>query len=421
MKKLVTLLCLCASLSASSQERDTLMTNGFWDNWYVQFGMDMSLQNPYGYDFSKVFPNGKTFGIDVAAGKWFTPLLGTKVKLKWENGIPLFENHHANWLAPFNQPGVNMDKGGYIALYGDLQFNLHNLFGEYKPERAWNAILHPRAGAVYNFGATDGSPLLGLGIENTYRLSDRWSLYLDLAYNMTSSAVAPQAYTGVGNGSNGYFDIEIGAQVDLGKKDELRTKREGLRKMDKPFWSGWFLQAGIDMTLQNPYGSNFFAHVFPDGKSFGLDVAVGKWFTSEVAVRGKLNWENGLIENKSIKWVPPVDNPRDNYKKHGYLVATLDVLFNLHNLIAGYDDNRKWNMCIYPRVGVIDQFAIKATSPVLGLGIENSYRLSRTMSLYADVNYQVTTGEASVGRTGATSGSNGFFKIEMGVTYDIGK
>ena len=119
--------------------------------------------------------------------------------------------------------------------------------------------------------------------------------------------------------------------------------------------------------------------------------------------------------------MPPVDNPRENYKKHGYLVATLDVLFNLHNLIVGYDDNRKWNMCIYPRVGVIDQFAIKATSPVLGMGIENSYRLSSAMSLYADVNYQVTTSEASAGRTGANSGSNGFFRIEMGVTYDIGK
>ena len=29
-------------------------------------GLDMSLQNPYGHDFfGGVFPNGKTFGVDV--------------------------------------------------------------------------------------------------------------------------------------------------------------------------------------------------------------------------------------------------------------------------------------------------------------------------------------------------------------------
>ena len=44
-----------------------------WDNWYVQLGLDMSLQNPYGYDLAKVFPNGKTFGVNAAIGRWFTP------------------------------------------------------------------------------------------------------------------------------------------------------------------------------------------------------------------------------------------------------------------------------------------------------------------------------------------------------------
>lgn len=408
------------ALSGKAQEREELVTCGFWENWYVEAGLDMSLQNPYGYDFKNVFPNGKTFGIDVGTGKWFTPLFGLKAKLNWENGIKLLENGHANWLAPFNKPGVNMDKGGYMALYCDMMLNLHNLFGQYRQERTWNAILHPRAGAVYNFGATDGSPVLGLGIENTYRLDDKWSLYMDFAYNMTSSAVAPQAYTGVGNGSNGYFDIEMGASLNLGK--------HGFRKSDGSdkkgevlipgIWSKWFVQAGLDMTLHNPYGCNF-ANVFPNGNCYGIDVAVGKWFTPEVAVRGKLNWENGLIENKSIKWVPPVDEPEKNFDKHGYVVVNVDVLLNLNNIFGTYDETRKWNICAYPRAGFIDQFAIKATSPVVGLGIENSYRLNDRLSLYADVDYQVTTSEASAGQTGANSGSNGFFKVEAGVTFDL--
>ena len=417
MKKILFIMVLGVGLmEARAQQFQTVedMREGFWDNWYLEAGMDMSLQNPYGSDFSTVFPNGKTFGIDVAAGKWFTPFFGLRGKLNWENGIRLLENGHANWLAPFYKPGENMDKGGYVALYGDLQFNLHHLFGRFDADRRWTAILYPRAGAVYNCGAGDGSPVLGAGIQNVFRLSDRWNLYLDLAYNMTSSAVAEAGNTDVDNSSNGYFDINVGVRVDLGKKGELKTKREELRRKDRPFWSDWFVQAGLDMSLQNPYGCNF-SNVFPNGKTFGLDIAVGKWFTPEVAV-----WENGLIENKSVKWVPPVESPRDNYSGGGYMVASADVLLNLHNIFGRYDENRKWTLSVYPRAGIIKQFEIGSGSPLVGAGIENQYRLTDRLGLYADVDYQVTTSESSASMTASNAGSNGFFKVELGVTYDIG-
>lgn len=407
-------LAFCAGIRAQE-----VVTNGFWDNWYVQMGMDMSLQNPYDTDFSKVFPNGKTFGMDVAVGKWFTPLFGLRGKLNWENGIKLLENGHANWLAPFYKPGENIDKGGYIALYGDLQFNLHHLFGGFDADRRWTAILYPRAGAVYNCGAGDGSPVLGAGIQNVFRLSDRWNLYLDLAYNMTSSAVAEAGSTDIDNSSNGYFDINVGVSVDLGKKAELRKKRVGLERKDRPFWSDWFVQAGLDMSLQNPYGCNF-SNVFPNGKTFGIDIAVGKWFTPEVAVRGKVNWENGLIENKSVKWVPPVENPRDNYSGGGYMVASADVLFNLHNIFGRYDEYRKWTLSVYPRAGIIKQFEIGSGSPLVGAGIENQYKLTDRLGLYADVDYQVTTSESSASVTSDNAGSNGFFKVEFGVNLSLG-
>ena len=242
-----------------------------------------------------------------------------------------------------------------------------------------------------------------------------------MAYNMTSSAVVPGAYTGVGNGTNGYFSIELGAQLSLGKQG-FAKKSDG--EGDKGsvripgIWSNWFVQAALDMSLQNPYGCNF-SEVFPNGKSYGIDVAAGKWFTPEVALRGKLNWENGLIENKHITWVPPVEEPEKNYDKHGYMVLSADVLFDLHNIIGGYEEDRKWNLMVYPKAGAIYQFAVDASSPIVGLGFENTYRLNDRLSLYADVDYQVTTSEASASMTGANSGSNGFFRIEAGLKFDL--
>lgn len=206
-----------AQAMAKGEEKYEVAVADLWDNWYVQVGLDMSLQNPCGYNFAKVFPNGKTFGVNAAVGRWFTPGLGLRGKVNWENGIPLFENGHANWLAPFDQPGVHMDRGGNLTLLGDVQFDIHNLFWGYDAERKWHLQLFPRAGVGYNFGVSKGTPILGFGIGNTYRLNSRWELYGDVAYQMTSSGFIP-AVTGTGANSNGYFEIQVGMQLNLGKR-----------------------------------------------------------------------------------------------------------------------------------------------------------------------------------------------------------
>ena len=74
---------------------NVVVADGFWRNWFVQMGLDMTLQNPYGYDMSKVFPNGKSFGLDLAVGKWFSHQVGVRGKFNWENKLPLLKNDHA--------------------------------------------------------------------------------------------------------------------------------------------------------------------------------------------------------------------------------------------------------------------------------------------------------------------------------------
>ena len=394
--------------------------NTFWQDWFLQADLDMSLQNPYGCNFSHVFPNGKTFGMDVAIGKWFTPQVGYRGKLNWENKLPLLENGHATWLAPFDQPGVNREKGGYIALYGDVLLNMHNFLGTYKPDRVWNLSVYPRIGVNYNFGVSKGSILAGAGMLNTYKLSNRWSLYCDLAYIMTGSGFvgAEVESTGTGSNSNGYFSLGVGVQYNIGKRS-ADHQADGLKYT---FWDNWFVQAGVDMSLMNPYGCNF-SKVFPKGKTFGVNVAAGKWFTPEFALRVRGQWENGLIENKHLEWVPPVDKPRDNYKGGGLGTIALEAVVNATNVIAGYQPDRKWHTNAFVRAGLISQFEIGSGSPLGGAGLEETYRLNDHLSLYASAAYQVTTSESSGGLTGmeVPKGSNGFFDIDMGVVLDLNR
>ncbi len=394
--------------------------NTFWQDWFLQADLDMSLQNPYGCNFSKVFPNGKTFGMDVAIGKWFTPQVGVRGKLNWENKLPLLENGHATWLAPFDQPGMNREKGGYIALYGDVLLNMHNFLGVYKPDRAWNLSVYPRIGVNYNFGVSKGAILAGAGILNTSKLTDRWSLYCDLAYIMTGSGFvgAEVESTGTGSNSNGYFSLGVGVQYNLGKRNTDHQADD----LKYTFWDNWFVQAGVDMGLMNPYGCNF-VQVLPKGKTFGVNVAAGKWFTPEFALRVRGQWENGLIENKHLEWVPPVDKPRDNYKGGGLGTIALEAVVNATNVIAGYQPDRKWHTNAFVRAGLISQFEIGSGSPLGGAGLEETYRLNDQLSLFASATYQVTTSESSGGMTGmeVAKGSNGFFDIDMGVVLDLNR
>ena len=420
----------------AGEEPRTVRTNGFWQDWFVQAGLDMTLQNPYGYDFSKVFPNGKTFGLDVAAGKWFSHQVGYRVKFNWENRLPLLKNDHANWLAPFDQPGVNRDKGGYIALYADALMNLHNLFGAYRADRTWNASLYPRIGVNYNFGVSKGALLAGVGVLNTYRLSDRWSLYGDIAYIMTGSGFVGSEKvegTGTGSNSNGYLTIGIGAQVALGKTHSpVQTtptppnsggEGESAGVLTNGIWDNWFVQVGLDMSLMNPYGCNF-SKVIPKGMTFGLNGALGKWFTPEFALRARVQWENGLIPNNGVEWLPPADDPKQNYKKGGLATIAFDAMLNLTNVAAGYDPERKWHTTGYVRAGIITQFVVGSASPLAGAGLEETYRLNDRLSLFGALGYQVSTSEGlGYGMTGmdVAAGSNGFFDIDFGIRYDLGK
>ena len=53
MRRLTLLLmfCLCLTGMKAQGKQEVFYVNSFWSNWYVQTGLDMSLQNPYGHDF----------------------------------------------------------------------------------------------------------------------------------------------------------------------------------------------------------------------------------------------------------------------------------------------------------------------------------------------------------------------------------
>ena len=419
-KVLISVLTLASCMAADAQ---TDSTKTFWDNWFVQFGADMTVQKPHGHAFKDALSKGTSFGVDVAVGKWFTREVALRGKLCWDNGII---DSRAEWLAPFNQPGVNHDKGGFLSFVGDDMLGLHNVFGEYREDRMWNAQVFLRAGAVYNFGCDKGSPLIGLGLANQFRLSDKWGLYADVAYNGVSSGFTmdPSTATGIGSGSNMYFTLDMGVTYRLGDPKRHRFGKEISVNSFKSggIWRNWFIQYGVDMTLYNPCEKSF-KNVFPDGVTMGLDFAVGKWFSPLVGARGKINLENFLIENKNLKWLPyDEDKHKSNYDGGGCLMAYCDVLLSAKHILMGYVEDEKWDMYAFGRMGLGKNRSIDSLSPVVGAGIGTTYRLGRHLSIYLDTAYQGITSEffSGVSWSGATGGRfNGIWDINLGLQVKI--
>lgn len=406
-------------------DSNAVVTNLLGDNLYGQIGLDMHLQFPKGHNMADVFPKGKSFGVDVAIGKWFSPEFGGRFKIKWNNGI--LKNDHNSWLQPYGVPGGNHDKGGFMTFIWDIQFNLHNLLGEYDPERTWNLIASPRAGGWLDIGTGKGCPVLGVGVVNTYRLNDRWRLYADIGYNFVASINGVRS--GSGHSSNGYAEINVGVEVDLSKNNRFHfvkgTDNQSKAYEINSFWDNCFGQVGIGMSLQNPYGTNF-SNVFPNGSTMGVNLAAGKWFTPEAGIRCGINWQNGLIGNGHAYYLDRDSVPGSNKEKRGFVSIYADFFLNLTNIISGYDKLRKWNTIIYPRMGLGVNFSSENKEcPILGFGVEETYSISGNTKLYADFSYQVTTSGFHDGKyhTGdaAGLGHNGWFDINVGVQYEFGR
>lgn len=414
-----------AAQEENQGDSNAVVTNSFWDNWYGQVGADMILLFPVGHSAKDVFPNGKSLGVSIAVGKWFSPEFGAKLKVNWNNVI-IRETHNI-WYHPYGVAGGSHDNGGFVTFSGDIQLNLHNLFDVYKPDRKWNLILAPRAGGWMNVKEGKAGPILGVGLHNTYRLNDKWQLFGDVNYTFVPSMNGVES--GTDHGGNSYAEINVGVEMALSKNNTFHHVSENAKHDSKAvvlnsFWDNWFVQAGLGMSLQNPYGTNF-KNVFPNGSTFGMNVGLGKWFTPEIGVRGGVNWQNSIVTNHHAYYLAPFDDPKGALDKRGFYALYADVFFNLHNTIAGYDKNRKWNAIVFPRMGLATNFSSSYSEcPLIGIGTEQTFAINDRMKLFADVAYQVMTSgfhDTKYHTPDNGISSNGWFDINVGVQYDLGK
>ena len=187
------------------------------------------------------------------------------------------------------------------------------------------------------------------------------------------------------------------------------------------FWSNWFIQVGGQWNAWysgQEHGQNLAASPFKSFRSNpGAAVAIGKWFTPGLGLRTKLQgiwgkrvWNNG-------------DGPEDASNRYWFLNE--QILFNLSNMLCGYNPNRVWNFVPFAGGGVGRSMTANYYGMALSAGVLNTFRLSKHVGLHLELGWIRSEGDVDgydqlAGDRGWVSHDNNLY-AELGLTFNLGK
>ena len=189
------------------------------------------------------------------------------------------------------------------------------------------------------------------------------------------------------------------------------------------FWSNWFVSVGGGAQVY--FGNHDKQADFGDRLSGALDVAVGKWFTPGIGVRFMYSGltvkgatQKGALAHSTGEDVPGKGG--NGYwlekQKFNYFNFHFDALFNLSNLLFGYNEKRVYNLSAYGGLGVMKvSEEPSATDISAHFGLLNSFRLSSALDLNLDLRGTMVNDEFD-GEPGGRGGE-GMFTATIGLTY----
>ena len=150
-----------------------------------------------------------------------------------------------------------------------------------------------------------------------------------------------------------------------------------------------------------------------------IGAEVGKWITPKfgVAFEGDFGIRNGSEAGKF--------NDEDKAHSFNYINVTGLTKFNMSNIFAGWNPNRKVEFVLatgpmwihgFPGRGYVDDFGVKFKAEV-NYNVTERWQLN----LIPEFNYNLTGADESTGEHHKFDVCNSWYGLKVGVTYKIGK
>ena len=193
------------------------------------------------------------------------------------------------------------------------------------------------------------------------------------------------------------------------------------------FWDNWFVSGGFGGQVL--FGNHDKQVKFLDRVAPALDIAVGKWFTPGIGVRLMYSGLSvkGATQKEGHGEFPThstgVDVPGkggDGYwlmkQKFNFYNLHLDALFNMSNILCGYNEKRVYNCTPYVGLGWARVWESPQSMEVsANVGILNSFRLNDALNLNLDIRGAYVSDRFD-GELGGRWGE-GIWSATVGLTY----
>jgi len=186
------------------------------------------------------------------------------------------------------------------------------------------------------------------------------------------------------------------------------------------FWSNWFIQVGADFNTWYSGQEHGEGLKTTPWKKFrmnpGASVAIGKWFTPGLGLRVKAQ---GI-------WGKAASDEENYGNGNKYWIANGQALFNLSNMLCGYNPKRVWNFIPFVGAGVGRTMTYNLYATGLSAGILNEFRVSKKIAINAEIGWNRYEGDIDgqmdgyLNHRGWDSHDNNIY-AELGLTYNLGK
>lgn len=186
------------------------------------------------------------------------------------------------------------------------------------------------------------------------------------------------------------------------------------------FWSNWFIQVGANWNAWysgQEHGQGLDNSPIEDFRATpGAAIAIGKWFTPGIGLRTKVQ---GI-------WGKRVDDGTKEGNFNKYWTLNEHVLFNVSNMLCGYNPNRVWNFIPFVGGGLSRSMSYNLYGMQLSAGILNQFNVSKHVAINLELGWNRMEGDVDGNETvtrpnrGWESHDNNLYG-EIGLTFNLGK
>ena len=156
--------------------------------------------------------------------------------------------------------------------------------------------------------------------------------------------------------------------------------------------SQWFVQTNFSWNAWYAVGQKSLVapfHKFPGGggdghTGWGLSLSGGRWMTSALALRTKLNmWQMGTKSD-------------DGQKADKYWTLNEQLVFNLSSVLMGHNPYRLWNCMPYIGAGLSRNMSAAHYTSNLSFGILNTFRLTPKLAGNFEIGWNSYEGNGGI-------------------------